>query len=146
MRRSRFNEETVVVRVPASRKNDVLNFIKTFEALDSSTIQQDKQVSSVDQYQLGYQAGYKTGHYDGFLKGEEFQVTQSYALAGASEEVIKMNIDMFNGRIPDSAMDACFERLFNVMLHSSVDVYSKVVRFSALVGSDSAKELLMTTS
>jgi len=127
MKKSRYGEETVVIRVPVSARKHIEEYIKRFEVLGSFK-SSDKGLSSF--FDLSYQKGFS----DGFIKGEECQFVMSYALVGASDDDLKLAIELFRRRVPDIALVSCFDRLSTFLLSSDVDVLEKQVPFSSLLG------------
>jgi len=127
MRKSKYGEETVVIRVPVSCKKYVEDYISNFEVLGHRKGLGRELCSASD-------LSYKKGFSDGFRKGEEYQYSLSYALADASQDEIKLAIELFRGRIPDIALTSCFERLSTILLASDVDVSGKQVPFSTFLG------------
>jgi hypothetical protein len=126
MKKSKYGERTVVIRVPESRKSQVLDLLKSFEVLDGLQHQSTglTNFSSSDDYKKGYMKG--------FEQGEEFQYCLSYGFAGTEDDV-KLALDVFRQRIPDSALTPVLNSLSNVLLKSDVDVLDNAFSFFRLL-------------
>lgn len=108
MKKRKFGEETVPVRVPLSRKDDVLRYLKKFEVLDLGG-------SDLDIVQDEYRLAYERGYLDGFQKGEESQVVLSALLAG-DESAADLALDLFRNRVPDSSFFPALQHLSKVFI------------------------------
>lgn len=130
MKKKRFGEETTVIRVPISRKNEILELLKNYEVLDSVLNSASNKTNLPSQHNIDCSKAYMAG----FLKGEEFAFVQSLALTGASKEDIALQVDLFNKRIPDSAVSAACQRIADVYAKSRVDfeLTDKLVRYFAV--------------
>ncbi len=126
MKKSKYGEKTVVVRVPESRKDEVLHLLKSFEVLENLHNQ------STLLTPFSSSADYKKGYIKGFEQGEEFQYCLSYGLTG-SEDDVKLALDVFRQKIPDSAFTSVLNTLSKVLLKSDVDVLDNSFSFFRLL-------------
>ena len=115
MKRKKYGEETVVIRVPASRKEDVLKFLERFEVVGDFS--QPKDFESPSAFRDAYIQGFN----DCFIRWDNYQVCLPYILTG-NEKSIPLLQDCLQGRVPQSAMAAVMDQLGQVLLSSSQDV------------------------
>ncbi|OQW75600.1 MAG: hypothetical protein BVN35_08090 [Proteobacteria bacterium ST_bin11] len=109
MRNLKYGEETRVLRVPVSRYDEVVNFLKKYEVIDEIV----SVFSSASDSE--YDRGYKLGFAHGFEKGEEYQFRILH-LSESDEEQTELAMDLFRGRLPDASSALVLEKCLETTL------------------------------
>lgn len=126
MKKSKYGEDTVVIRVPASRKEEVLKYIQGFSVVTDMASYKEK--SGTTQLADACSKSYSQG----FSDGEKFQFLQSYAFCDSDEE-IKTAVDLWENRVPESCQLAVLEKIGSSLIHSKVNLPDKVFSLSGLI-------------
>ncbi|MCK9606696.1 MAG: hypothetical protein M0R33_09655 [Methylomonas sp.] len=127
MRKSKFGEKTVLVRVPESKVDEVRNFLKKFEVIDQSLKQALEGQNQASEYWQGYRKGFT----DGFERGEEFQFCQSFAFVH-DDEGLALALDLFNKRIPSSIEAEALGKYVQKVLALPENMDERVVKLKQL--------------
>lgn len=109
MRKKKYGEDTVVIRVPASQKKAVLDFIQRFEVIGNLT--------TLDSSNPLHDA-YAQGYLDCFNQWEEFNHALPFVLTG-NEDSVPLVLDFVRGRIPESAHAATSKQVMGILMKSS---------------------------
>lgn len=127
MKRKKYGEDTVVIRVPASKKEAVLKFLEQFEVIDlfaSSKLSQDISKNAVHN-------AYMQGFMDCFNAWEDYHYSSALILTG-NEEHLPMYLDLVNGRVPPSLHQSTLETITNVFVRSNKKFSKIESQFSKL--------------
>lgn len=108
MKRKKYGEDTVVIRVPVSQKQAVLKFIEQFEVIGN--------LKNLDDSNPLHDA-YMQGYIDCFDLWQEFQVVLPLVLSG-NEAFVPLALDVMRGNIPESARLISMNQLTDVLLKS----------------------------
>lgn len=109
MKKKKYGEETVVIRIPASRKEDVLKFLERFEVIGDFSPPKDLNSSNA------IHEAYRQGFLDCFQQWEDYQHCLPFIFTD-NEEHIPLVLDIFRGRVADSAVALALEKLTKVMM------------------------------
>jgi hypothetical protein len=127
MKKGKYGEETVPVRVPRSKVEAVQVFLKRYEVIDGSLEQAiDGPNSDTEYYQ-----GYRKGFVDGFEKGEEYQFGLSYCLM-EDEEGLAVALDLFHQRVPESIHLEAMIKFAEHTMAMPLDIGSRVTKLRRL--------------
>lgn len=110
MKKKKYGEETVVIRVPKSRKLDVLNLLKNFEVLDSSM----DSTPPVDHLRNAYLKGFN----DCFERWELYNLSLPLILTGNKASLPLLN-DLYQRNIPESAFLSALQEYIGVLSSAS---------------------------
>lgn len=124
MSKSKYGEQTVVIRVPKSRVKDVREYLKLIE--DVSLNDPVPVDDSSPDYRLGFRHG--------MARAEELILGQELILVGDSDK-LPMLLDTFRGKVPDSAQSAVFESLMKSFAKLPEDTFSRILSPYALMNS-----------
>lgn len=94
MKKNKYGEQTVVIRVPKSRKLDVLNFLKSFEVLDDFGMG----TPPTDHLRNAYLKGFN----DCFERWELYNLSLPLILTGKQSHLPLLK-DLYERAIPESA-------------------------------------------
>jgi hypothetical protein len=123
MRKKKYGEDTVVIRVPASRKEEILKLLERYEVIDDLT-----QLKTDNLLHDAFMKGY-VHCYD---KWEEYNFILPYVLLGELDFIPKC-LDMLRGKLPASMSQSFQDEMFNVLMkHSRTD---KVMQQLELINS-----------
>lgn len=109
MKRKKYGEETIAIRIPASRKEDVLKFLEKFVVI-GDFVPSENPESSTALYDA-----YMQGFMDCFDKWEEYHHSLPYIFTGNSDSV-PLFLDVFRGRVPESLHKITLDKLVKVLM------------------------------
>lgn len=139
MRKKKYGEDTVVIRVPVSQKEVVLKFIERFEVLGNL-----KTLDSSNPLHGAYFQGYL----DCYEQWQDYNYSLMLVLTG-NEHIVPLYLDLVRGRIPKSAHAISLKQVTDVFLKSNrklskiesqIEILEKYLDDSWLKVSDLAKE------
>lgn len=130
MRKSRYGEETVVIRIPVSAITEVKKVLLKYSVIDVSGSPSSKGSSQKTPI---YIQGYKDGFREGFERGEEFQYCLQLELSGKSRVIPKL-ISAFRSRVPGP--EILSSELLEQLLSIPLDIHLKQFTIKSLFDRD----------
>jgi len=118
MRKSKYGEETVVMRIPRSLVPRIQAILEGVEVLAVTRHTKSKKASSIDDILSDFpvpviQEGLRKAYRKGFQAGEEYCVAEQLELSGQSH-MIKPVIEAFRGRHPNPESPLLAQAFMNV--------------------------------